>query len=126
VYSKIGMTCSLYLFRAPFTSCQTPGGNAECLRQSLSTITKHPAARIACFALLFRIVSAVLAFYADVVFPLFQREQFTMFGRTSPFWDPFTRYDSGWYYGIARTGYDASTAVAGGRSNIAFFPCIRC
>ena len=41
---------------------------------------------------------------------------------TSPFWDPFTRYDSGWYYDIARNGYDASTAVAGGRSNIAFFP----
>lgn len=85
-------------------------------------ITTHPAARIACFALLFRIGSAILAFCANVVFPLYQREQFTMFGRTSPFWDPFTRFDSGWYYGIARTGYDASTAVAGGRSNIAFFP----
>jgi hypothetical protein len=72
--------------------------------------------------MLFRVVSAILAFYTNVVFPLAQREQFTMSGRTSPFWDTFTRYDSGWYYGIARNGYDASTAVAGGRSNIAFFP----
>ena len=73
-------------------------------------------------ALLFRMASAILALFANLVFPLNQREQFTMFGRTNPFWDAFTRYDSGWYYGIARTGYDASTAVAGGRSNIAFFP----
>jgi Dolichyl-phosphate-mannose-protein mannosyltransferase len=89
---------------------------------TVSRIAKHPAARIACFALLFRVGSAVIAFAANVVFPAYQREQFTMFGRTSPFWDTFTRFDSGWYYGIARTGYDASTAVAGGRSNIAFFP----
>jgi dolichyl-phosphate-mannose-protein mannosyltransferase len=86
------------------------------------TLLRHPAFRISGLALLFRIASAFLAFYANVVFPLNQREQFTMFGRTSPFWDTFTRYDSGWYFGIARSGYDASTAVAGGRSNIAFFP----
>src|SRR4029453_9350166 len=82
----------------------------------------HPAVRIAVFAVLFRIGSAILAFVINVVFPMYQREQFAMFGQTSPFWDPFTRYDSGWYYDIARDGYDASTAVAGGRSNIAFFP----
>jgi hypothetical protein len=78
--------------------------------------------RIAAFALLFRVGTAILAFLTNVVFPLYQREQFTMFGRTNLFWDTFARYDSGWYLGIARTGYDASTAVAGGRSNIAFFP----
>jgi hypothetical protein len=82
----------------------------------------HPAVRIAVLAVLFRVGSAILAFVTNVVFPMYQREQFAMFGRTSPFWDPFTRYDSGWYYGIARNGYDASAAVAGGRSNIAFFP----
>ena len=82
----------------------------------------RPEVRIAVFALLFRLVSALLAFFMNLVFPLHQREQFTMFGRPNAFWDPFTRYDSGWYYGIARTGYDASAAIAGGRSNIAFFP----
>ena len=82
--------------------------------ESLSNLTNHPAVRIACFALLFRIGSAILAFCANVVFPLYQREQFTMFGRTSPFWDPFTRFDSGWYYGIARTGYDTSFAPVTG------------
>lgn len=90
--------------------------------EPLSSTTKYPVVRIGCLALLLRIGSAILAFYSNVAFPLFQREQFTMFGRTSPFWDTFVRYDSGWYYDIARRGYDASTAVAGGRSNIAFFP----
>lgn len=90
--------------------------------EPVRTLIRHPAVRIAGFAFLFRMASALLAFYANVVFPLDQREQFTVFGRTSPFWDTFTRYDSGWYFGIARSGYDVSTAMAGGRSNIAFFP----
>jgi hypothetical protein len=49
-----------------------------------------------------------------------------MFDRPSPFWDTFTRYDSGWYYQIARHGY---RFVAGGPSvgvgkagKVAFFP----
>ena len=63
--------------------------------------------------------SAVLAFLINVVFPLDQREQFTLFGYTSPFWDPFTRYDSGWLYRTAREGY---RFVEGGRSNLAYFP----
>jgi hypothetical protein len=49
-----------------------------------------------------------------------------MFDRPSPFWDAFIRYDSGWYYQIARNGYGF---VAGGPSvgvgkagKIAFFP----
>ncbi len=82
----------------------------------------HPVIRIVAFAVLFRVGSAILAFIINVVFPLYQREQFALFGQTSTFWDTFTRYDSGWYYGIARNGYDVSPAVAGGRSNIAFFP----
>ena len=75
--------------------------------------------RLAALALAFRVLSAGLAFLENVVFPLYQREQFTMFGRTSPFWDPFTRYDSGWFFGIAHNGY---AYVAGGRSNLAYFP----
>ena len=68
---------------------------------------------------MFRVCSAILAFLTNVVFPKYQPEQFTLFGTTSPFWDTFARYDSGWYFQIARGGYEY---VAGGRSNIAFFP----
>jgi hypothetical protein len=80
---------------------------------------RHAARRTAWTALGFRLLSALLAFFANLAFPLDQHEQFTMWGRTSPFWDTFTRYDSGYYWGIARYGY---SPVAGGRSNIAFFP----
>jgi len=79
----------------------------------------HPALRIALLALGFRLVSAVVAFYANVVFPLHDREPFTMFGRTSPFWDTFVRFDAGWYYPIAKNGYQY---VEGGRNNLAYFP----
>jgi hypothetical protein len=66
--------------------------------------------RIALAALGFRLVSAVLAFFATVAFPLAQPEQVTMFDRPSPFWDPFTRYDSGWYYQIARNRVRSRTS----------------
>src|SRR5712691_8938357 len=79
----------------------------------------RPIFAIALYALAFRVFSALLAFYTNIVFPLYQPEQFTMSGQTSPFWDAFTRYDSGWYLDIARNGY---RYVAGGRGNIAFFP----
>lgn len=77
------------------------------------------AGRIALLALGFRIVSAVLALFVNLSFPLDQREQFTVFGSTSPFWDTFARYDTGYYEGIAWGGY---APVPGGRSNIAYFP----
>ena len=75
--------------------------------------------QIAACALGIRIVSAVLAFAANLAFPLYQRQQFTVFHTASPFWDTFARYDSGFYAGIAWDGY---APLAGGRSNIAFFP----
>jgi hypothetical protein len=75
--------------------------------------------RIAAGAIGFRLVSAIIALLVNVSFPLYQREQFTVFGSTSPFWDTFARYDSGHYEGIAWSGY---APVPGGRSNIAFFP----
>jgi Mannosyltransferase (PIG-V) len=75
--------------------------------------------RIAGAALLFRILSACVGFLVNAIFPLAQREQFTVFGRTNHFWDAFARWDSGWFYGIARNGY---AFVEGGRSNLAFFP----
>lgn len=70
-------------------------------------------------ALAWRTISAFLAFLSNVVFPLAQREQFTVTGRTHLLWDALARYDSGWYVGIARDGY---AYVEGGRSNLAFFP----
>jgi len=75
-------------------------------------------------ALGFRVVSAFVALCANLAFPLDHHlpNQSTMWGRPSPFWDPFIRHDSGWYFDIARNGYDAAGAAAGGRSNIAFAP----
>ena len=82
--------------------------------------------RIALAATGFRVLSAILALFANLTFPAYQPTSVTMFGRPSPFWDAFIRYDSGWYYQIARNGY---AFVAGGPSvgvgkagKIAFFP----
>jgi hypothetical protein len=88
----------------------------------------HPLAaiRIVLFALGFRLISAGLAWFANLAFAPYQPAQTTMFEQPSAFWDPFTRYDSGWYYQIARNGY---LFVAGGPpvgvgkpGKIAYFP----
>jgi hypothetical protein len=80
--------------------------------------------RIVACALGFRVISAVLALLIVLAFPLDHPvpDQSTMWGRTSPFWDSFVRHDSGWYFDIARKGYDFSGAMSGGRSNIAYAP----
>jgi hypothetical protein len=91
-------------------------------RSSVSLI-----ARIVASAVAFRVVSAVFALLCNLVFPLDQPEQFpSVFGPFRAFWDPFTRYDGGWYYQIARNGYHF---VAGGPSvgvgkpgKLAYFP----
>ena len=82
--------------------------------------------RLIAAAIAFRLISAILALLVNLSFPLQQREQFTVFESTSPFWDTFARYDSGWYQQIATNGYGF---VAGGPSagigkpgKIAFFP----
>ncbi len=75
--------------------------------------------RVAAAALAFRAFSAIVGFLVNAIFPLAQREQFTVFSRTNHFWDAFARWDSGWFYGIATNGY---AFVEGGRSNLAFFP----
>ena len=85
-----------------------------------SAIRNPPSViRVVLGALGFRLVSALLALFVNLTFPLHQREQFTVFGSTSPFWDTFARYDSGYFEGIAWGGY---APLAGGRSNIAYFP----
>jgi len=74
---------------------------------------------IAVWALGIRILSAVVAFFVNLTFPPYQKPPFTVFHTASSFWDTFARYDSGYYEGIAWGGY---APLAGGRSNIAYFP----
>jgi hypothetical protein len=76
-------------------------------------------ARIAIAALAFRVVGAIVGFLANITVPDYQDQGFSVFASPNPFWDRFARYDSGWYHGIASTGY---AFVEGGRSNLAFFP----
>ena len=70
-------------------------------------------------ALCFRLVGAAVGFIANVTIPDYQNQGFTVLEQPNPFWDRFARWDSGWYYGIASSGYKY---VEGGRSNLAFFP----
>ena len=74
---------------------------------------------IALWAIGFRLVSALLARFVTLTFPLATHEQFTVFGTTNPFWDTFARFDTGHFQAIAWSGY---APAAGGRSNIAYFP----
>lgn len=77
------------------------------------------ALRVAACAVGFRLLSALLALFINIAFPLDAQRQATVYATPSTFWDTFARYDSGWYEGIARNGYQYAE---GGRSNIAFFP----
>ena len=92
----------------------------------LSRVDRRAALGIAGIALAFRVVSAIVAFLANRSFPLYQREQFTVFGSTNLFWDTFARYDSGWYCQIAQSGYlfvpGGPSAGIGKPGKIAFFP----
>ena len=92
----------------------------------VSHVDRRAAFGIAALALAFRVVSAIIAFLANLSFPLYQREQFTVFGSTNPFWDTFARYDSGWYCQIAKNGYlfvrGGGSAGIGKPGKIAFFP----
>lgn len=89
-------------------------------------IDRRAACQIALGAIGFRLISAFIGFLANVVFPLNQPERVTMFDRPNAFWDPFTRYDAGWYYQIAANGYHfvaGGPAVGLGKAGkIAFFP----
>jgi hypothetical protein len=76
-------------------------------------------ARVFIAALAFRVFTALVAFLANVVFPAYQDQGFSVFRQEHVFWDTFARYDSGWYHGIASQGYIYG---AGGRNNLAFFP----
>lgn len=101
------------------TTARIPGSWPAIGRSVFAGVRVTPVTRILLFALAIRLLSACLGFLANSVFPLSQREQFTVLGRTHVFWDTFARYDAGWYWGIARDGYQY---VEGGRNNLAFFP----
>jgi hypothetical protein len=79
----------------------------------------HATLRIVTFAVGFRLFSSLLGLLSKVLFPLVGQQVFTVLDREHLFWDSFARHDSGWYFGIARYGYEF---VQGGRSNLAFFP----
>jgi hypothetical protein len=101
---------------------ELPSPKAAAVRRSFSgggRVAVRDDLRIALSALAFRFFSAALAFVTNVTFPDYQNQHFTMWGSPSPFWDPFVRFDSGWYYAVAHGGY---SYVPGGRSNIAYFP----
>jgi Mannosyltransferase (PIG-V) len=101
---------------------QVPVDNAK----RVSDVDRRAAFGIAGVALAFRVVSAIVAFLANRLFPSHQPEQFTVFGSTNMFWDTFARYDSGWYYQIAKSGYlfapGGPSAGIGKPGKIAFFP----
>jgi hypothetical protein len=87
---------------------------------------RNAALRIALGAIALRVVSAIIALLVNLAFPLDQPRQTTVFADPSPFWDTFARYDSGWYFQIAKNGY---RFVVGGPSvgvgkpgKIAYFP----
>jgi hypothetical protein len=77
-------------------------------------------ARVFIAALAFRVVTAVAALFANIVFPDLTDQGFGVFPRTDhQFWDTFARYDSGWYHQVAAQGYEYKGT---GRNNVAFFP----
>ena len=90
---------------------------AETIPPSTRTFGDEP--KIFIVALLFRVFSALLAFLANIVFPQYQDQGFSVFRHENFFWDAFARYDAGWYHGIASQGYRYGE---GGRNNLAFFP----
>jgi hypothetical protein len=76
-------------------------------------------ARIVGVAIGCRAVSALVAFFVSITFPLNANQGFSVYRTPHAFWDTFARYDAGWYNQIATDGY---AYAAGGRNNLAFFP----
>ena len=105
--------------RAPSTLLSAAASLRSAWRDLARRAARSATFRIVAFALGVRVFTAFVAFIVNVVFPLAQKQQFTVLDRTHLLWDTFARYDSGWYFGIARHGYDF---VEGGRNNLAFFP----
>ena len=103
----------------PPTALRALEWTGELWSRAVHSAARSATFRIVAFALGVRIFTALMAFFVNIVFPLAQKQQFSVLDRTHLLWDTFARYDSGWYFGIARHGYEF---VEGGRSNLAFFP----
>ena len=92
----------------------------------LARLFSRTEANVAISALLWRVASAVIGWIAILYVPLASPPQTTMFERPNPFWDQFTRYDAGWYYQVARSGYwfvpGGPSAGIGKPGKIAYFP----
>jgi 4-amino-4-deoxy-L-arabinose transferase-like glycosyltransferase len=80
-------------------------------------LDRRLAWQVALGALAIRIASAVLGFLVALTVPVDNPDK--VFPAASPFWDGFTRFDSGWYEKIARFGY---RFYEDSRSNVGFFP----
>jgi 4-amino-4-deoxy-L-arabinose transferase-like glycosyltransferase len=80
-------------------------------------LDRRLAWQVALGALAIRIASAVLGFLVALTVPVDNPDK--VFPTASPFWDGFTRFDSGWYEKIARFGY---RFYEDSRSNVGFFP----
>src|SRR6185295_3570375 len=105
-------------FRARGVRVHLPSRRRSLVRRGYTAISAVPV-RIVAWALAFRLVSALLAWFVALTFPLASPEPFTIFGTTNRFWDAFARFDTGHFQSIAWAGY---APAAGGRSNIAYFP----
>ncbi len=81
--------------------------------------SKSRLLKIVAIAVAVRVLGAGIAFSANIAFPSLQRPTFSVVGRSDPFWDSFARYDSGWYYSIARDGY---RYLPNQQNTLAYFP----
>ena len=80
----------------------------------------RPLVRVLAMVLFLRyLLLPVVGLFVNATFPEQRPADFTVFEQPNAFWDIFARYDSGWYYTIARDGY---SYVDGQPSNLAFFP----
>src|SRR5438128_2364478 len=77
-------------------------------------------AGLALSAIAFRMLSAAVAFIANVAF-IKTSDPASPFGGKRAFWDLFKAWDAGHYFGIARNGVGWNYAPDG-RNSIAFFP----
>jgi hypothetical protein len=104
----------------PVEAATVPVPNHVALvRARTRSIALSIEAKLLVLALCFRLVGAMVGFFANVTIPDYQDQGFTVMERPNAFWDRFARFDSGWYYGIAANGY---RYVESQKNNLAFFP----
>jgi len=89
------------------------------VRAAAVRFLSRPECRVVAAGLTVRVLAYTVAVMGTILFPLYRPQQFSVLPTPNPLWDVFARFDSGWYFGVARHGYEF---VEGGRSNLAFFP----